>query len=52
MDRSLTYRRYLESFRTKLTSSVALLRRLAGSGSGAGAITLRIATLALVHSTA
>ena len=55
MDRSLTYRRYLESFRTKLTSSVALLRRLAGSGSGAGATTLRSPgafNLALVHSTA
>jgi len=32
LDRSLTYRRHLESFRKKLTSCVALLRRLAGSG--------------------
>ena len=38
--------------RKKLTSRVALLRRLAGSGWGAGATTLRTATLALVHSTA
>jgi len=52
LDRSLTYRRHLESLRKKLTSRVALLRRLAGSGRGAGATTLRIATLALVHSTA
>jgi len=52
LDRSLTYRRHLESLRKKLTSRVALLRRLAGSGWGAGATTLRIATLALVHSTA
>ena len=52
LDRSLTYRRHLESLRKKLTSRVALLRRLAGSGWGAGAITLRIATLALVHSIA
>jgi len=52
LDRSLTYRRHLESLRKKLTSRVALLRRLAGSGWGAGTTTLRIATLALVHSTA
>jgi len=52
LDRSLTYRRHLESLRKKLTSRVALLRRLAGSGWDAGATTLRKATLALVHSTA
>ena len=51
LDRSLTYRRHLESLRKKLTSRVALLRRLAGSGWDAGAKTLRTATLALVHST-
>ena len=50
LDRSLTYHRNLESFCKKLTSHVALLRQLAGSGWGAGATTLRIATLALVHS--
>ena len=50
--RSLTYRRHLESLCKKLTSCVALLRRLAGSGWGAGATTLRTATPALVHSTA
>ena len=38
--------------RKKLSARVALLRRLAGSGWGAGAKTLRTATLALVHSTA
>ena len=32
LDRSLTYRRHLESLRKRLTSRVALLRRLAGSG--------------------
>jgi len=32
LDRSLTYRRHLESLHKKLTSRVALLRRLAGSG--------------------
>ena len=52
LDRSLTYRRHLESLRMKLTSRVALLRRLAGSGWGAGATTLQTAALALVHSTA
>jgi len=46
------YRRHLASLRKKLTSRVALLRRLAGSGWGAGATTLQIATLDLVHSTA
>jgi len=47
-----TYRRHLQSLHKKLTSCVALLRRLASSGSDAGATTPRIATLALVHSTA
>ena len=52
MDRSLTYRRHLESLRKKLTSRVALLRRLAGSGWCAEATMLRTATIALAHSTA
>ena len=53
LDWSFTYRRHLETLRKKLTSRVALLlRRLAGSGWGAEATTLRTATLALVHSTA
>ena len=46
LDRSLTYRRHLESLRKKLTSRVALLRRIAG------ATMLRTATSGLVHSTA
>jgi len=49
---SLTYSQHLESLRKKLTSRVVLLRRLAGSGWGAGATTFRTAMLALVHSTA
>jgi len=49
LDRSLTYRRHLESFRKKLTSRVTLLKRLAGAGWGAGATTLRMVTLSLVH---
>jgi len=50
--KTLTYRRHFASLRKKLTSRVALMRRLAGSGWGAGATTLRTATLALVNSTA
>ena len=49
LDMSLTYRQHLEPFRKKLSSRIALLRRLAGSGWSSGAITLRTATLALVH---
>jgi len=41
LDRSLTYRRHLESLRKKLTLRVALLRRLAGSSCGAGGTTLQ-----------
>ena len=52
LDRSLTYRHHLEALRKKLTTRVALLRRLAGSGWGAGAKTLRIAALSLIYSTA
>ena len=52
LDRALTFRQHLESLRKKLTTRVGLLRRLAGSSWGAGAITLRTATLALVHYTA
>ena len=52
LDRALTFRLHLESLRKKLTTRVGLLRRLAESSWGAGAIALRTATLALVHSTA
>jgi len=52
LDRLLVYCWHLESLCKKLTSRVALLRRLAGSGWGAGATNLQIATLALMHSTA
>ena len=51
LDRSLTYRRHLESLRKKLTSPIALMRWLSDSGWDAGATTLRIATQPLVHST-
>ena len=52
LDRALTYCRYLESQRKKLTTRVRLQRRLAGSSWGRSATTLRTATLALVHSAA
>ena len=52
LDRSLTFRDHLVALRKKLSSRVTLLRRFVGSGWGAGAKTLRIATLSLVYSTA
>ena len=52
LDRSLTFRHHLVALRKKLSSRVTLLRRLVGSGWGAGAKTLRITTLSLVYSTA
>ena len=52
LDRSLTFCHYLVALRKKLSSGVTLLRRLVGSGWGAGAKTLRIATLSLVYSAA
>ena len=52
VDRSLTFRHHLVALRKKLSSRVTLLRRLVDSGWGAGAKTLRIATLSLVYSTA
>ena len=52
MDRSLTLCHHLVALRKKLSSRITLLRRLVGSGWGAGAKTLRIATLSLVYLTA
>ena len=52
LDRLLTFRHHLVALRKKLSSRVTLLRRLVGSGWGAAAKTLRIATLSLVHLTA
>ena len=50
LDKSLTFRHHLVALRKKLSSRVTLLRRLVGSGWGAGAKTLRIAILSLVYS--
>ena len=52
LDWSLTFRHHLVALRKKLSSRVTLLRRLVGSGWGAGAKTLRMATLSLVYSAA
>ena len=52
LDRSLTFRHHLVALHKKLSSGVTLLMRLVGSGWGAGAKTLGIATLSLVYSTA
>ena len=52
LDRSLTFRHHLLVLRKELSSRVTLLRRVVCSGWGAGAKTLRIATLSLVYSTA
>ena len=52
LDRSLTFRHHHETLRKKLSTQVALLRRLAGFEWGAGAKTLRISALSLVYSTA
>ena len=51
-DRSLTFHHHIEALDKKLSTRVALLRRLAGSGCDAGAKTLRISALFLVYSTA
>ena len=52
LDRSLTFHHHLVALRRKLSSHVTLLRRFVGLGWGAGAKTLRIATLSLVYSAA
>ena len=52
LDRLFTFRHHLVALRKKLPSRVTLLRRLVGSGWGAGTKILRITTLSLVYSTA
>ena len=52
LNRSLMFHHHLVTLRKKLSSYVTLLRRLVGSGWGAGAKTLHIATLSLIYSTA
>ena len=52
LDRLLTFRHHLVALRKKLSTRVTLLRRLVGSGWGAGDKTLCIVTLSLVYSAA
>ena len=52
LDRSFTFHHHLVALCKKLPLRVTLLRRLVGSGWGAGAKTLCIATLSLVYSAA
>ena len=51
LDRSLTFRHHLVALRKKLSSHVTLLRRLVGSGWGAGAKILSVVALSLVYLT-
>ena len=51
LDRLFMFRHHLVALHKKLSLCITLLRRLVGSGWGAGAKTLRIATLSLVYST-
>ncbi|KAJ3595812.1 hypothetical protein NHX12_002226 [Muraenolepis orangiensis] len=52
LDRTLSFKQHLEEVKAKVTSRVALIRRLAGTTLGASAKTLRISTQALVFSAA
>ena len=52
LDRSLTYKKHLESLRSKVNARNGLLRCLAGSSWGAYTSTLRTGALALVYSAA
>jgi hypothetical protein len=52
LDRSLTYKRQIEALCAKLKARNNIIQRLAGSGWGANAGTLRTAGLSLVYSTA
>ncbi|KAM3864710.1 putative RNA-directed DNA polymerase from transposon X-element [Diretmus argenteus] len=52
LDRTLSFSQHLQELKAKVTSRVALIRRLAGTTWGASAKTLRISTQALVFSAA
>ena len=52
LDKALTFRHHLETLNKNLITRIMLLTRLAGSEWGAGAKTLRTASLSLVYSTA
>jgi hypothetical protein len=52
LDRTLTYNAHLTKTSKKVSARIKIVRKLAGTGWGAGAETLRTAALAIVYSTA
>jgi hypothetical protein len=52
LDRTLSFKKHIENTAKKVKSRVNLIQKLAGTGWGANAITLRTATMAIVYSTA
>ena len=52
LDRTLTFKKHLDNTAKKINTRIDIIRKLAGTGWGANANTLRTATLALVYSTA
>jgi hypothetical protein len=52
LDRTLTYNDHLMKTSKKISARINIVRKLAGTGWGAGAETLRTAALAIVYSTA
>lgn len=52
LDRSLTFKKHLENVQKKVRTRINFLHKLAGTGWGSDAHTLRIASIALVYSTA
>jgi len=52
LDGSLSFRNHIEKLQKKLKTRVNLVQKLAKTGCGADDATLRMATIALVYSTA
>jgi len=52
LDRTLSYKKHLETTKMKVRSRINLLQKLAGTGWGSNGQNLRIAAMALVYSTA
>jgi hypothetical protein len=52
LDRTLTYKAHLTKTSKKVSARINIVRKLAGTGWGAGTETLRTAVLAIVYSTA
>jgi hypothetical protein len=52
LDRTLTYNAHLTKTSKKVSARISIVRKLAGTGWGAGTETLRTADLAIFYSTA